>query len=56
MTNTYDEYVEKAARLALAKPALPAHVIITAGSCHVANIQAHNTKGTHVLTVKGRRP
>lgn len=31
------------------------YVIVTAGSCHVANIQDYPTKGTHVLTIKGRR-
>ena len=29
------------------------HVIVAAGSCHVAHVQAH-ANGTHVLTVKGR--
>ena len=30
------------------------YIIITAGTCHVANIQDYPSKGTHVLTVKGR--
>jgi hypothetical protein len=30
------------------------YLIIAAGSCHVAHVQAHGN-GTHVLTVKGRR-
>lgn len=31
------------------------YVIICADPCHVANTQVYPTKGTHVLTVKGRR-
>lgn len=31
------------------------YVIVTAGSCEVANIQTYPTKGTHVLTIKGRK-
>jgi len=30
------------------------YVIVCAGECHVAHINAH-ANGTHVLTVKGRR-
>jgi hypothetical protein len=30
------------------------YVIVTAGTCHVASIQDYPTKGTQVLTVKGR--
>ena len=30
------------------------YIIITAGTCHVTNVQDYPTKGTHVLTVKGR--
>jgi hypothetical protein len=31
------------------------YVILTTGSCHVSHTQAYPTKGTHVLTVKGRK-
>lgn len=31
------------------------YIIVTAGTCHVAHIQSH-ANGTHVLTIKGRRP
>ena len=32
------------------------YVILTAGSCYVDGIQVYPTKGTHVLTIKGRGP
>lgn len=32
------------------------YIIVCAGSCYVAHTQAYLTKGTHVLTVKGRGP
>jgi hypothetical protein len=31
------------------------YVLLTAGSCYVDGIQTYPTKGTHVLTIKGRR-
>lgn len=31
------------------------YIIVCAGSCHVAHINTYPTKGTHVLTIKGRR-
>lgn len=31
------------------------YLIVTAGTCHVAHINDYPTKGTHVITVKGRR-
>lgn len=31
------------------------YIIVCAGTCHVDGIQTYPTKGTHVLTVKGRR-
>lgn len=30
------------------------YIVVCAGSCHVAHIQVYPTKGTHVLTIKGR--
>lgn len=30
------------------------YVIVCAGTCHVAHVNDYPTKGTHVLTVKGR--
>jgi hypothetical protein len=30
------------------------YVIVCAGTCYVAHTQAHPTKGTQVLTIKGR--
>ena len=30
------------------------YIVVCAGSCHVAHTQAYPTKGTHVLTIKGR--
>jgi hypothetical protein len=30
------------------------YVIVCAAPCHLGDIQAYPTKGTHVLTVKGR--
>jgi hypothetical protein len=32
------------------------YIIVCAGSCYVANSQDYPIKGTHVLTIKGRRP
>ena len=31
------------------------YVILAAGSCYVAHTQAH-ANGTHVVTIKGRKP
>lgn len=31
------------------------YVLLVAGTCYVDGIQTYPTKGTHVLTVKGRR-
>lgn len=31
------------------------YVCVTDGSCHVAHVQAF-ANGTHILTIKGRRP
>lgn len=30
------------------------YIIVCAGSCHVAHIQSYPTKGTQILTIKGR--
>lgn len=30
------------------------YIIVTAGTCHVAHVNDYPTKGTHVLTIKGR--
>ena len=32
------------------------YVVICDGSCYIAHVQAYPAKGTHVLTIKGRRP
>jgi hypothetical protein len=31
------------------------YFILTTGACHVEHTQVYPTKGTHVLTIKGRR-
>ena len=31
------------------------YVLITTGSCHVSDCQDYPTKGTRVITIKGRR-
>jgi hypothetical protein len=32
------------------------YIIVCAGSCYVDGIQDYPTKGTRVLTIKGRKP
>lgn len=32
------------------------YVLITAGSCELANVQSYPGTGTHMLTIKGARP
>lgn len=32
------------------------YILIVAGTCELTNIQDYPTKGTRVLTVKGRKP
>lgn len=29
-------------------------IVVTAGTCHISNVQDYPTKGTQVITVKGR--
>lgn len=31
------------------------YLLITTGDCHIAHVQSYPKKGTHVITVKGRR-
>jgi hypothetical protein len=31
------------------------YILVVAGTCHLANVQAYPTKGTVVLTIKGRQ-